>query len=68
MENWKCVYTTNQVYKAEAVRDFLAKEDVEAVVVDKKDSTSLAFGEVELYVQPEDENMAIELIKGFHIE
>ena len=68
MENWICVYSTNQVYKAEAVRDFLSKENIEAVVVDKKDSSYTVFGEVELYVQPEDENMAIELIKGFDIE
>lgn len=68
MENWTCVYTTNQVYKAEAVKNLLAEENIEAVVVDKKDSASLVFGEVELYVQPEDENMAVELIKGFRIE
>ncbi len=68
MENWKCVYTANQVYKAEAVKDLLAKEDIEAVVVNKKDSAYTVFGDVELYVQPEDENMSIELIKGFHIE
>ena len=68
MEDWKSVYTTDQIYKAEAVRDFLAKENIEAVVVNRKDSAYTVFGEVELYVQPEDENLAIELIKGFHIE
>ena len=68
MENWKCIYTTNQVYKAEAVKDFLAEENIEAVVVDKKDSAYTVFGDVELFVQPEDENLATELIKGFSIE
>ncbi len=68
MENWKCVYTTNQVYKAEAVKDLLAEGNIEAVIVDKKDSAYTVFGEVELFVQPEDENMAIELVKGFDIE
>jgi len=68
MENWKCVYTTDQVYKAEAVKDFLTEENVESVVVNKKDSAYTVFGEVELYVQPEDENIAVELIKGFKIE
>ena len=68
MENWTCVYTTNQVYKAEAVKDLLIEENIEAVVVNKKDSAYTVFGEVELYVQPEDENLAIELIKGFKIE
>jgi hypothetical protein len=67
MENWTCVYTANQVYKAEAVKDLLDEENIEAVLMNKKDSAYL-FGEVELYVQPEDENMATELIKGFKIE
>lgn len=68
MEDWKCVYTTNQVYKAEAVKEYLAKEDIESVVVNHKDSTSMVFGEVELYVQPENENLALDLIKDINIE
>jgi len=67
MENWVCVYTANQVYKAEAVKELLSEENIEAVVVNKKDSMYL-FGEVELFVQPEDENLATELIKSFKIE
>ena len=67
MENWICVYTTSQVHKAEIMKEFLAEENIEAVVVNKKDSMYL-FGEVELFVQPEDENLATELIKGFKIE
>ena len=68
MDNWVRVYTANQVYKVEAVKELLAEEDIEAFVMDKKDSTSFVFGDVELYVQPEDENLAVELIKGFKIE
>ena len=68
MDNWVRVYTANQVYKVEAVKQLLAEEDIEAFVMDKKDSTSFVFGDVELYVQPEDENLAVELIKGFKIE
>jgi len=67
MENWKCIFTTDQLYKADAVKDFLAEENIEAFVVNKKDSSYL-LGDVELYVQPEDENTAIGMIKGFKIE
>ena len=67
MENWISVYTTNQLYKAEAIKDFLAEENIEAYVMDKKDSSYL-LGDVEMYVKPEDENTAVELIKGFKIE
>ena len=68
MENWTCVYTTNQVYQAEAVKNFLAEDNIEAVVVDKKESSYHLWGEVQLYVLPENENKAVELIKGFKIE
>jgi len=67
MENWICVYTTDQIYKAEAVKALLSLENIEAMVMDKKDSSYL-WGDVELSVKPEDENLAIELIKGFKIE
>lgn len=68
MENWVCVYSTDQMYKAELVKGQLVNENIETVVFDKKDSSYNLFGEVELYVQPEDENMAVELIKSFKID
>ena len=67
MENWICVYSTDQMNKAELVKEYLANENIESVIFDKKDSAYTVFGEVELYVQPEDENIAIELIKSFQI-
>jgi hypothetical protein len=67
METWICVYTADQLYKAEAVQGFLAEENIEAVVINKKDSAYL-LGDVELHVKPEDETVAVELIKGFRIE
>jgi len=68
MENWKCVYTTDQAYKAELVKAYLANEDIEALVFNKKDSAYIIFGDVEVYVQPDDENMATELIKAKQFE
>jgi len=64
MDNWKCVYTADQEYQAELVKGFLTNENVEAVVYNKKDSAYNIFGLAEVYVQPEDENLAIELIKA----
>jgi hypothetical protein len=65
MEDWKCVYTTEQEYKAELVKGFLTNENIEAVVYNKKDSAYVIFGHVKVYVQPENENLAVELIKDF---
>ena len=67
MENWIRIYATNEAHKAEVVKDLLINENIEAVVMNKKDSSYL-LGEVELYIQPEDEHLAIELIKSFKIE
>ena len=67
MDNWTCVYVTNSVAKAETVKGLLINEDIEAFVMNKQDSSFL-LGEVMLYVQPEDENLAVELIKGFRVE
>ena len=68
MENWVCVFSSDQVHKAELAKKILTEENIEAIVLNKKDSAYTTFGEVELYVQPEDENLAIELIKSFEIE
>jgi len=67
MKDLICVYTVDQLYKAETIKDFLAEENIDAFVVNKKDSSYL-LGDVEIYVHPKDENMAFELIKGLKIE
>ena len=65
MDNWICVFTTNQLHQAEIMKNYLMEENIEAVVMDKKDSAYTVFNEVELYVPSEDENLAIDLIKSF---
>ena len=67
MENWKTVYTTDQLHKAELVRDFLREKIIDAVVMNKKDS-AYGIGDIELYVTPEDQNAATELIKKLNIK
>jgi len=64
MDNWTCVYSTDQEYQAELVKGYLTNENIEAVIFNKKDSSYTIFGSAEVYVQPEDENLAIELIKA----
>ena len=63
MENWKCVYTTDQEYQADLVIGLLANENIDAALVNKKDSAYVIFGVAEVYVKPEDEHLAIKLIK-----
>ena len=65
MDNWICIYTTNQLNQAEMMKNYLIEENIEAVVMNKKDSAYTVFNDVELYVPSEDENLAAELIKSF---
>lgn len=48
---WELVYTSNQLYLAEMIKDILIDHEVEAVVVNKQDSF-YHFGDIEVYVRP----------------
>ncbi|MCD6333127.1 MAG: DUF2007 domain-containing protein [Bacteroidales bacterium] len=51
--DWKVVYTVNKPYQAEIIKDLLEKNGITTVIMNKRDSTYLAFGEIEIYVQEE---------------
>lgn len=53
-ESWECIYTTNLQYQAEILKDLLLEEEIPAVVINKKDSSYLAFGDIEVFVHRED--------------
>jgi hypothetical protein len=55
MDNdWQCVYTTNQPHRIEIAKAILKENAIEAVTVDKRDSSYITVGEIELYVKRED--------------
>ncbi len=59
--NWVKIYTTSQGYKAEIIKGMLQLHEIDAVIVNKKDSAYL-FGELEVYVQADDAIKATRLI------
>lgn len=61
MDNWTLVYSSNQLYKVELKRQLLEENDIQAIIVNKKDSAYL-FGDIELYVSVEDAFQARQLI------
>ena len=61
-DNWERVYSSTFEHKVEIVKAVLADSDIEAVVVNKKDSFYL-FGEIELHVQAENVIKAIKIIE-----
>jgi len=52
--NWEVVFSTNQLYKAEIIKGMLEEEGIQAVIINKQDSSYIAFGEIELYVPREE--------------
>ena len=59
-KNWVKIFSTGVTYKAEHLKGLLLENDIEAVIINKKDSAYL-FGELELYVY------ADEAVKAKHI-
>ena len=53
-EHWEKVFSTNAGYQAEILKALLEEENIVSVVVNKQDSSYLAFGEFEVYVTSED--------------
>jgi len=51
--NWVCIYKTSSRFEAEAAKGNLESADIPCVLLNKQDSSYLAFGYVELHV-PED--------------
>ncbi|MBN2524419.1 MAG: DUF2007 domain-containing protein [Bacteroidales bacterium] len=49
-KNWVCIYNTTTVYLAEIAKDLLHEEEIDAVIINKKDS-NYQFGILEIYVE-----------------
>ena len=47
---WITIYTTNQLYKAEILKEVLADQNIDSVVLNKQDSSYLTFGSIEVLV------------------
>lgn len=60
-EGWLKIYTSSEYYKAEIVRQVLAENEIEAVLMNKQDSL-YRFGEVEVYIKKADFDNALEII------
>jgi hypothetical protein len=63
-ENWESIYSTDQFYEAEMVKNMMADNDIECVILNKQDST-YRFGEIEVCVPTEDVFKAKQLITEF---
>lgn len=59
--NWVKIHTVSQAYEAEIVKGLLQENEIDCVIVNKKDSAYL-FGEIEIYVDVENAFLAKQII------
>jgi hypothetical protein len=64
-QQWVLVFSTNIPHQAEIIKQMLEANGVEAVVINKQDTAYPSIGEAELYVYPDKEQLALNLIEGF---
>jgi hypothetical protein len=52
--DWIAVQSVHQLYQAEILKGRLEDEGIQAVIVNKQDSSYIAFGEIEVFVLQSD--------------
>jgi hypothetical protein len=62
-KDWKQVFLTGEMYRAEMARELLELEGISSVIINQKDSVYQTFGDIEVFVNDADEPMAIEILK-----
>jgi hypothetical protein len=55
---WQCVYFSNQLQRIEIVRSLLDEHNIKNVVIDKRDSSYIMVGDIEIFVPLEDAILA----------
>ena len=66
-KDWRLVFSTDKSYEAEMIRSFLESAGIVPFVMNRRDSSFL-FGDVDVYVSPEQEEQALAIIKNIDNE
>ena len=62
-KGWKDVFLTAHEYKATMAKDILENSGLKAVVLNQHDSAYKSFGDFVVYVEENNEQKALELLK-----
>lgn len=58
MTGWELIYTSTLPHRVEIVIEVLSDQEIEAVKLDKRDSSYTMLGEIEVYAKKEDAILA----------
>ncbi|NOU19455.1 MAG: DUF2007 domain-containing protein [Bacteroidales bacterium] len=63
-DNWVSIFSSNKPWQAEIAKQVLFENGIEAVVINKQDSSYTSFGDVEVYVSQDEAEKSKELLKN----
>lgn len=66
-KDWTVVFTTDKPYQADIILELLNENGINGVIIDKKDSSYFSFGTTEVYVNKDDEEKSIEIVKSANL-
>ncbi len=58
MQGWELIYTSTLPHRVEIVIEVLRDQEIEAVKLDKRDSSYTMLGEIEVYAKKDDAILA----------
>ncbi|MBB5397409.1 MULTISPECIES: DUF2007 domain-containing protein [unclassified Mucilaginibacter] len=61
-KNWVKIYTSQNFYRSEIIKQVLTGYQIDAVLLNKQASSHQAFGDIEVYIHQEDFSRAIEIM------
>ena len=61
-KNWVKIFTSANFYQSEMVKQALAGNNIEAVMLNRQDSSHRTFGDIEVYIHQNDFSNALEVI------
>ncbi len=63
-KNWVKIYSCTTQFNAEMLKGLLAENDIDCVLINKRDSSYGTFGEIELYTHRDEAMKALHVIKS----
>ena len=61
-KSWKKIYFSGDEFRVLMARDLLAENGINAVIMNQKDSSYTSFGDVELYIEEQEEEAALKIL------
>ena len=61
-KNWIRIFSSNNYYQAEMVKQVLTENEIDTVLLNKQDSSHRTFGDIEVYIHQQDFSNAIEIM------